>query len=243
MRAKSLLFLLGSLQLALSSPSIASSFQATPVNVEIRAPGAASSITLKNDGDAAMNMQVRVFRWSQIDGQEKLEPATEVVASPPMVTVAAKSEQVIRLVRVTKSPVSAEENFRVFVDEIPDPARRKTGQIGVALRYSIPVFIMPSQPSEAQLVWSIQRTDNAVYVAATNNGNRRIKISGLQLKDASGASVSLGEGLIGYVLARSSMRWVLPAKAQKLGLNGPVVISARGDDGPINAQATSSPAR
>ena len=75
------------------------------------------------------------------------------------------------------------------------------------------------------------------------NGGRRMKISGLQVKDAGGNSVSLGEGLNGYVLARSSMRWVLPAKAQKLALNGPVVVSARGDDGPFNAQASANPAR
>ena len=238
MRATSLIILLSSLQLAMAEPSVAGTFQVTPINVELRAPGSSSTVTLKNDADAPMNVQVRVFRWSQTDGKEQLVPSTDLVASPPMATIAPRSEQSVRLVRVAKSPVAAEETYRIFVDEIPDPSKQKTGQIAVALRYSIPVFVMPSEPTQPQLAWSIRQADGTTYVSATNSGGRRMKISGLQLKDASGASVSLGEGLNGYVLARSSMRWVLPPKAPKLSLTGPVVVSARGDDGPINAQAT-----
>ncbi len=243
MRLKKLLLLLSGLQLATVAPSVAASFQANPVNVEIHAPGAAGNVTLKNEADAPLNAQIRVFRWSVVDGKEKLEPATEVVASPPMANVPAKSEQIIRLVRVSKAPVASEETYRIFVDEIPDPAARKAGQIGIALRYSIPVFVMPQAASKPQIVWSLQRSGNETYLSATNTGGRRLKVSSLQVKDASGNSVSLGDGLNGYVLAGSSMRWVLPAKAQKLALSGPVVISARGDDGLFNAQASSNPAR
>lgn len=243
MRFKKLLLLLSGLQLATAAPSVAASFQANPVNVEIRAPGAAGNVTLKNEADAPLNAQIRVFRWSVVDGKEKLEPANEVVASPPMANVPAKSEQVIRLVRVSKAPVATEETYRIFVDEIPDPSTRKAGQIGIALRYSIPVFVTPAAPQQSQVVWSVQQAGNETYLSATNKGGRRLKVFGLQIKDASGNSVSLGEGLNGYVLAGSSMRWVLPAKAQKLALGGPVVISARGDDGPFNAQASANAAR
>lgn len=243
MRVRTLFLLLSGLQLATAAPSVAASFQATPVNVEIQAPGSSANVTIKNEANAPLNAQIRVFRWSIVDGQEKLEPATELVASPPMALVAAKSDQIIRLVRVAKTPVAGEETYRIFVDEIPDPAQRKANQIGIALRYSIPVFVMPSTPSDPQLNWTVERSGGETYVAATNSGGRRMKISSLHVKDASGASISLGEGLNGYVLARSRMRWVLPTKAQKLGLNGPVVISARGDDGPINAQAMPSAVR
>ena len=93
------------------------------------------------------------------------------------------------------------------------------------------------------ITWSVERNGNETYLTAVNSGGRRLKVSSLQVKDASGNSVSLGEGLNGYVLAGSSMRWVLPAKAQKLALQGPVVVSARGDDGPFNAQASANAAR
>src|SRR3954471_12794319 len=41
-----------------------------------------------------------VFRWSQVDSKEKLEPTEEVVASPPAVTLAANGSYVARIVRV-----------------------------------------------------------------------------------------------------------------------------------------------
>ena len=243
MRVRSLILLLGGLQLTTATVGLAASFQTTPVSVEIRAPGSVSNVTIKNEADAPLRAQIRVFRWSVVDGKEKLEPATDVVASPPMAMVAALSEQVIRLVRVSKAPVSGEENYRILVDEIPDPAKRKIGHVNVALRYSIPVFVMPAAVAEPQLAWSVQQVGSERFIAVTNTGGRRVKISNLQVKDASGASVSLGEGLNGYVLARSSMRWVLPSKAAKLGLNGPVAISANGDTGPINAQAKQTAAQ
>jgi len=240
MRATTLLLLLAGAALGAASPALATSFEASPVNVEIHAPGATSKVTIKNSGDKPLNTQIRVFRWSQSNGTETLEPTTDVVASPPMVTVDAKSEQLIRLVRVDKRPVAAEETYRIFIDEIPEPGLRKSGQVGIALRYSIPVFVMPQAGGEAQIAWSVEHSGGQAFLTASNTGDRRLKVSDLKLKDASGKLLSLGEGLNGYVLARSTKRWVIPAKAQKLGLSGPVVISARGDDGPFNAQAQAS---
>lgn len=237
MRATSLLFLLSSLQLSVVTPVFAASLQATPITVEIRAPGAVGTVTLKNEDAAAVNTQIRVFRWSQVNGEEKLEPTTDFVASPPMTIIAANGEQIVRLVRTAKTPVQAEETYRILVDEIPDPNKRKAGQIGVALRYSIPIFVMPPTATESKVQWSMQLADGKAFVSAKNEGSRRVRLSGMKLKDQAGNTVSLGEGLNGYVLARSSMRWVIPSGAQKLGLNGPVSVTARGDDGPINAQA------
>lgn len=243
MRVPKLLLLLLGVQCGVASVGLAASYQVTPMSVEIRAPGATSSVTVKNDGDAAMNAQIRVYRWTQTNGQEKLEPTTDVVASPPMTNVLPKSEQTIRLVRTSKQPLAGEESYRIYIDEIPDPSKRKSGQVAVALRYSIPVFFVPPTPTESKVGWTIKRTGEGTIVFATNNGDRRVKLSGMKIKDQAGNVVALGEGLNGYVLARSTMRWVLPGNAAKLGLNGPVAISARGDDGLINVQAQATPAQ
>ncbi len=34
----------------------------------------------------------------------------------------------------------AEESYRVLVDELPDPSRKKAGTVALVLRYSVPVF-------------------------------------------------------------------------------------------------------
>ncbi len=62
----------------------AASLQVAPVGIEVAAPGTASTVKLRNEGTSAINAQIRAFRWVQVDGQEKLEPTDDLVASPPM---------------------------------------------------------------------------------------------------------------------------------------------------------------
>jgi P pilus assembly chaperone PapD len=110
----------------LLSASIASAAQlrVEPVSLELGAPAAAGILTLRNDDDVEVTAQTRVFRWSQSAGKETLEPTTDVVASPPTVTLSPHADYVVRVVRVTKQPVQGEENYRVFVDQIPQPPKQ-----------------------------------------------------------------------------------------------------------------------
>lgn len=242
MRYHAFAILMSSTIVASVSTAHAASLQATPTTVEIKAPGATSSITLKNDGADPINAQVRIFKWSQVNGQEKLEPTSDIVASPPMTSLAAKSDYLVRLVRVSKAPVTGEESYRILVDEIPDTSRLKPG-VNVAMRFSIPMFVGPKAANGAKVAWSVERRDGKVLVNAVNNGDQRVRISGLKVSDASGGAIPFGNGLNGYVLARSTMQWVAPGTAGKLSSTGTVTINAMGDTGPIHAQASAQAGR
>ncbi len=61
----------------------ASSLQISPVNIEVPAPGAVSRITLNNMGDETLNARIRIYKWVQINGKDKLAATRDVVASPP----------------------------------------------------------------------------------------------------------------------------------------------------------------
>ena len=90
-------------------PACAASLQASPVTVEIQTPASTSTVTLRNEGTSPLNAQIRVFRWTQVDGEEKLVTSEDVVASPPVVLLQAKADYTLRIVRVTKQAVSGEE--------------------------------------------------------------------------------------------------------------------------------------
>lgn len=90
--------------------------------MEVLSPAAAATFTLHNEGTSPLNAQIRVFRWSQVNGEEKLEPTTDVVASPPIAALAPKTDYTIRIVRVSKQPVATGETYRLFVDEIQIPS-------------------------------------------------------------------------------------------------------------------------
>jgi fimbrial chaperone protein len=243
MRVHSFAALVTAFLTSLSTSPHAASLQVSPVSIEVPAPGAAATITLRNDGSNPLNAQIRVFRWSQVNGEEKLEPTDDVVASPPITSLVPKMDYTVRLVRVTKRPVSVGESYRLLVDELPEPKARQNRVVTLVMRYSIPVFFYPRDSVEAKLAWSVERRGQRVYVSATNAGDRHIRISALTLHDGNGTTASFGNGLTGYVLGRSTMRWEAPGNSRRLGTGSSVVISAQSDSGPINASPSAQPAR
>ena len=81
-----------------------------------------------------------------------------------------------------------------------------------------------------------------LVVMASNTGDERLRIASLRLRDSSGGIVSFGNGLVGYVLGRSSMSWIAPSYPRGFANGGPVSITAETDKGPTHAVAQ-SPAR
>src|SRR4029077_342518 len=105
-----------------TDPSWAASLQVAPVKVEVASPGAATTVKLRNEGATPLNAQIRVFRWSQVNGEDKLEPTTDVVASPPLTKLSPKTDYTVRLVRVSKTPVDKEETDLLVLGELPAAA-------------------------------------------------------------------------------------------------------------------------
>jgi fimbrial chaperone protein len=215
----------------------AASLQVQPAMVDVVAPGAASTITLRNAGAAPINVQIRVFRWSQADGDEKLDPTEDVVASPPEVTLTPQGNYVARIVRVVKRPVGGEETYRLLVDELPDAAQAKANTIRLLVRHSIPVFFNTSDRTAPSVDWSVARRGEKVVLSARNNGDSHLRISALALRDQKGKTISFGNGLVGYALGRSTMRWTAPGGAHGFATAGSVAISGQGNDGPFRASA------
>jgi fimbrial chaperone protein len=240
MRSFSLTLLAATALAAAAHSADAASLQVTPLVVEVAAPGATSTLTLRNQGTQPVNGQIRVFRWSQAGGEDVLEPTDMVVASPPMASLAGRVNYAVRIVRTSRQPIVREEAYRLLIDELPDPSRRRSGTIAIVLRQSIPVFFTPEERGAPKLAWSVQQQGGKVTVTAKNSGDRRVRISGLQVGSGKG-SVSFGKGLVGYALAGSSMSWTRPAPRGLSG--GPVKITAQGDTGAINVTVPATQGR
>jgi len=213
----------------------AGSLQVEPVLLDVTAPGAASTVTLRNEGTQPINAQIRVFRWSLVDGQEKLEPTDAVVASPPSVTLTPKGQYIARVVRVSKQAVAGEESYRLMIDQLPDLAQQKNGTINLLVRYSIPVFFGAPNKKNPTVTWSVAVKGDKVALTARNTGDRRLRISALSLRDANGKHLSFGAGLAGYALGGSTKTWTVPGKG--FAGSGQASISAQSDGGPVQAVA------
>ena len=229
--------LLGMTAICAVSPATAASLQVSPILVDVAAEGAAAStVTLKNSSAKAVSAQLRVFRWSQVNGEDKFEETTDVAASPPMVTMKPNGEYVIRVVRTSRAPIKGEESYRLVADELPDPAAKASGAINLLVRHSVPVFFRSTNASPAQVVWNVSKKSGKLVVEGRNNGDRRVRVARLKADDGAGNAVSYGDGLVGYVLGKSSVAWT--SRTSLKGFSGNSArLSLTSEAGPVAADA------
>ncbi len=218
-----------------AAPSWAASLQVSPVLLEVTAPGAAATLTLRNNGKRPITTQVRVFRWSQEAGEDRLEPTTDVVASPPAVDLRPGQDYVVRVVRTTKRPIEGEEAYRLLIDELPEP-RQYARAVTFVLRHSIPVLFDTQDRTEPSLVWRVTQSARDISLTVANEGDRRFRLAAVKISDGAGRTVSFGPGLVGYVLGHSTMTFTVPSKPV-LGPGAKVTINGRAERGIFNAQA------
>ncbi|MGH6852262.1 MAG: fimbrial biogenesis chaperone [Methylocella sp.] len=225
-----------------ASGTSAASLQVAPVLLEVVAPGAATTLTLRNNGAKPIATQVRVFRWIQEAGGERLEPTEDVVASPPAVELQPAQDYVARVVRVTKNPVKGEEAYRLFVDELPEaPQGQRT--VKLVVRHSIPLFFNAPGSSAPEPAWRVAQNGRTVSLGAVNGGDRRLRLASVRIGDAAGKSISFGPGLVGYALGHSAMSWTAPGSRPVFRPGAKVTISGLTESGPFNAQAVVQSAR
>lgn len=217
----------------LCTQASAGSLQVSPVLVDVAPPGAAASMQLANLSDQPMVAQVRVFKWTQVNGTDKLEETKDVVVSPPIAKLKPNGQSVIRVVRRVAAPPQGEESYRIVVDQVPEKKITGSG-INFALRYSIPAFFGSLEDDSAPIVWNVATSGGKTVVTATNTGARRVRIADLKLKSKAG-SVSFGEGLAGWILPKSTVRWTTAGGLKGINQNGKVSISASTEHGPLQA--------
>ncbi len=163
--------------LCLAGPAMAASLRVSPVSLTLTAPAAATSLRVWNDGDQPINVQVRVFRWTQRNGEDVLAPAADVAVSPPITALQPGSAQVVRVVRVSPEAVMREESYRLYIDELPNPFLPQGAGINLLVRHSIPVFFTPGV-SAAALSWELTgpRADISSSSAMTARPTSRLPI-------------------------------------------------------------------
>ena len=75
-----------------------------PIDPWLGSENKATELWIQNQGNTPATMQVRIVRWRQERGDERYQPQTDVVASPPIVTIQKGTKQLIRLIKQTEIP-------------------------------------------------------------------------------------------------------------------------------------------
>lgn len=234
---------LGAALLAPAGPALAAGLQVTPTQLTLARDRPADALWLNNTGPAALRAQVRVFRWLQQDGQERLEPDPGLAVSPPMLELAPGARQLVRVIRLG-APPAQEAAYRLIVDELPPAEAAQAPGLQFVLRYSVPVFLAPAAAGAIapRLRAQLQFEGDRPFLAVDNRGDRHAQLADLSFVDAQGRRHAIAAGLLGYAHAGQRMRWALQAPAALL--RGPGTLEARINGEPdAQALALDPPAR
>lgn len=219
----------------LAWPVAAANLQISPVMISLRAGQGASGINLQNLGEAPVYGQVRVYLWEQKEGDDVLTPTQDVVASPPIIQIAPKTSQTIRLVRRSEQLPSSELCYRILIDEIPKEENGPASGVDIRLRYSVPLFVLPADDRATPLLaWSVFKKEGSWMLRVRNSGSQRAQIGALELSNAAGQQFVIAPGLFGYVLAGRTREWRLPTPGEA-DLNGTLAVKANINTRPLSA--------
>ncbi|MND97000.1 hypothetical protein D3C80_893080 [compost metagenome] len=201
------IFIITGLFLSFSSIINAATIRLSPVNVEILSNQSAASISLFNQSNESSDLQIRVFEWTQKNGQDQLIPTDEIAISPPFLKLQSNDSYNLRVVRINPAPVSGEKTYRIIIDELPKPidSRKAAQGVNVLLRSSLPVFVV-NKDAITQLNWKIDANQKAPSLNISNIGNRHALLNNLTLVDATAnKSYPIKVNTVnGYILAEQA---------------------------------------
>src|SRR6476469_6928574 len=152
------------LGLLASCPSASAGvFSVTPVRLYMTPRDRAIAVTLTNEAD--------INAWTQKpDGTDELVLTEDLILAPPIIKLAPKARQVVRLALLKPLDLGRQSTYRLIVREVPEAQPAVGIQVPIALALSMPVFITPPAASRQMNCVSQRGGVKTVEVQCTNSG-------------------------------------------------------------------------
>jgi fimbrial chaperone protein len=232
---------------AFAEAAEAAEFTINPLQVRLDRTSRASEIVVRNDDSVPLRMQVQAMNWRQdADGRDQYEPADGLLYFPRAMEIPAGDSRIIR-VGVKAAPVSKEEAFRVFVEELPPANATGTVTPGtslqVVLRVGVPVFVAPLQlDRKGEIVRLALAGAMAEWVVA-NTGNVHLRAERVEMVGLARDGTKLFEEQFQerYFLAGvvKTLRFEVPA--EKCGQLATLEVAVSGENLDLKRQLDVSP--
>jgi fimbrial chaperone protein len=209
-------------------PALAGAFSVTPVRLYMSVRDRAIAVTVTNDGDSEVVLQADVNTWRQsADGTDQLELTDDLVLSPPIIKLAPKARQVVRLARLAPPDVSRQLTYRFILREVPEALPSKPNvQIAIALALSMPVFITPPKVSRVVSCGIAGIEDKAIGVRCSNTGTAYAQVRDINIVRDNKKIAAFSGGT--YILPGATK--IMAAAAEAATSPGPVKVVVTFDD-------------
>lgn len=183
----------------------------SPIRVNLSNSAPTAALTLENSGGEAAVVQLQMMAWS-VDGEEDIyQPTYEIVATPPITTIAPGQLQIVRVGLSRDADPEQELAYRLYIEEVPPPPQPGHQGLRVALRIGVPVFIQPDAPVQPEVTWRARRNDaGGLTIIANNAGGAHLRLMNLKLQQTGAVPTLAQRQIVGYLLPGQERRWDLP---------------------------------
>lgn len=192
------------------SPALAGSFSVSPVRAQLSAEAPIASLTVRNQGESEVSIQVQTFEWTQQDGADSQLPTDALIASPAIFTIPAAGTQTLRLGLRQFSSGAVERSYRLLLRELPAPVDDSFQGLKVALALSVPVFVAPDSEPQERLEWQLQRAAEQLQLTVRNTGNVHVQIAEMHLQLGEQAKIGMNQAV--YILPAQQRSWSFAAE-------------------------------
>jgi fimbrial chaperone protein len=203
-----------------------------PVNIFLAPGQKATSLSVTNTGKSETGIQIRTFDWNQKGDDDQLVASQIVVASPPLITIAPGSTQVVRLI-LRQAPRDQEATYRILLDQLPPPP--EAGVVRVVLRMSIPIFAMPVARAAPRLRFHVEPVSGGgIDLVGVNDGLSHEALRDIVLTTGDGHQLKAAAKGSPYILAGSTRHWHIDAQGYVPRTNENLQLTAHGYVAPFN---------
>lgn len=185
--------------LAASSRAIAGEFAINPLRVTLDRGTRASEVVVRNDDRQPLRMQVEAMAWTQdAAGADQYVASDGLLFFPRTMEIPPGESRIIRI-GIRAAPVSREDTYRLFIEELPPAAAPEAAAQGtslrVFLRVGVPVFVAPATSERKGAITQLTFAGRQVTWTVENSGNAHMRADLVELTGRSAA----GEVLFTHV--------------------------------------------
>ena len=199
-----------------SIPAQAGAFKVYPLSLSFDKRTKTSVLTLVNDGDQAVSIQIDSKQWLQDErGEDYYKDTTDIAFFPKIVKIAPGNERIIRIGFQGKRDSNQEKTYRVFAQELPDQSSKRSA-LSFALRFSVPLFIEPVQKTTKSSLFGASVQSGKAMLGIHNAGNTHIIVNKIHVTglDARSKEQFFTEAKGWYVLSGAQRVFTIPVDAK-----------------------------
>jgi fimbrial chaperone protein len=185
-------------------------FSIDPLLVQLDADNRNAVMTVTNTSSRPLRFEIKAFAWDHTTaGVMQLTPSADVVVFPPLLTLAPKSTQRVR-VGTTVAQGAVEKAYRLMIEELPNGATPASGTtVAVRTRIGVPVFLGPVKSVRSGRMDPVTVAKGLVTVPLVNTGTIHAMVDEVSVRGMAAPDAPVfEESLKGwYVLAGKSRSW------------------------------------